>query len=149
MNAQDLKGGLGMPWSGTVEEQRREFFEEFTAPGANRRKVCEGWGLSRKAGYDLLKRYRVRGRAAFRDASRRPINSPARTSAELEAQVLAVRQEEPTWGGRKIRKRLQTLGVVDVPAASTITEILRRHGRIDPAESAKRRAFTRFERARP
>jgi len=149
MNAQDLKGGLGMPWSGTVEEQRRRFIEEFTAPGANRSEVCARWDLSRQAGYELLKRYRASGAAAFRDASRRPVHSPSKTPAELEAQVLAVREEEPGWGGRKIRRRLQNLGVLDVPAASTITAILQRNGRIDPAESAKRKPFVRFERAQP
>lgn len=138
-----------MPWSGTVEEQRREFFEEFTAPGANRSAVCARWGISRNAGYELLKRCVVRGEAAFRDASRRPVESPWRTSAEVEARVLEVRAEEPTWGGRKIRRRLQDLGVREAPAVSTITAILRRHELIDPAESAKRKAFVRFERERP
>lgn len=138
-----------MPWSGTVEEQRREFFEEFSAAGANRSAVCARWGISRNAGYELLKRYAAIGEEAFRDASRRPVNSPWRTSAELEARVLGVRAEEPTWGGRKIRRRLQDLGEREVPAASTITAILGRHGLIDPAESAKRKAFVRFERERP
>jgi len=138
-----------MPWSGTVEEQRRKFFEEFTAPGVNRSEVCARWGISRKAGYALLKRYGARGELAFRDASRRPVNSPSRTRTELEAQILKVRREEPTWGGRKIRQRLQDLEVRGVPAASTITAILHRHQRVDPAESAKRKPFVRFERERP
>jgi transposase InsO family protein len=138
-----------MPWSGSVEEQRKQFFEEFTAPGANRRRVCEAWGVSRKSGYDLVKRYRERGEDAFKDASRRPLNSPAKVTAEMEARVLAIREEEPSWGGRKIRRRLEDLEVRNVPSASTITAILRRNGWIDPAESAKRKAFTRFERERP
>lgn len=138
-----------MAWSGTVEEQRRQFYAEFTAPGANRRKVCEAWGVSRKTGYDLLRRYEERGDDAFRDASRRPLRSPAKVSTETEVRVLAVREEEPSWGGRKIRRRLQTLGANDVPAASTVTEILRRNGLVDATESAKRKPFTRFERERP
>jgi transposase InsO family protein len=138
-----------MPWSGTVEEQRREFYKEFTAPGANRSAVCEVWGVSRKAGYDLVKRYQERGEDAFGDRSRRPLHSPAKIGAEMEARVLAIREEEPSWGGRKIRRRLEDLKVRKVPAASTITAILQRNGRIDPAESVKRKPFTRFERARP
>jgi transposase InsO family protein len=67
----------------------------------------------------------------------------------MEAQVLAIREVEPNWGGRKIRKRLLDLHVRDVPAASTITAILQRNGRIDPVESAKRKPFTRFEREWP
>lgn len=138
-----------MPWSGTVEEQRRQFYAAFTAPGANRVQVCREWKVTRKTGYDLVARYAERGEEAFRDASRRPVYSPGKTSAEVEAWVLALRDEEPTWGGRKIRRRLEKLGMASVPAASTITEILRRNGRLDPAESAKRKPFRRFERERP
>ena len=36
-----------------------------------------------------------------------------------------------------------------LPAASTITDIVHRHGRIDPDESAKRVPFIRFEHERP
>src|SRR5262249_318454 len=35
------------------------------------------------------------------------------------------------------------------PSVSTVTAILGRHGRIDAAESVKRQAFERFERAAP
>jgi transposase InsO family protein len=59
--------------------------------------------------------------------------------------VLRVRKEHPAWGGRKIRARLQHLGWVAVPAASTITGILRRHGLINPEESARHTAWRRFE----
>jgi transposase InsO family protein len=41
------------------------------------------------------------------------------------------------------------LGHTQVPAASTITSILRRHGLLDPAESAKHKAFIRFEHPHP
>src|SRR5208337_2022762 len=51
----------------------------------------------------------------------------------------------PAWGGRKIRARLRAQGLVQVPAASTITDILRRHGLIDPEEADKHRAWRRFE----
>src|SRR5438046_10250608 len=41
------------------------------------------------------------------------------------------------------------MGHQGVPVASTITEILRRHERLDEAEVIKHRPFQRFERARP
>jgi transposase InsO family protein len=67
----------------------------------------------------------------------------------MEARVLAVREEHPAWGGRKIARRLADLGQEGVPAPSTVTEILRRHGRLDIAECERHRAFERFERSRP
>jgi transposase InsO family protein len=67
----------------------------------------------------------------------------------MEEQVVALRRDHPAWGGRKLARRLRDLGVAGVPAPSTITEILRRHGLLDPAEAAKHTPWQRFERAHP
>lgn len=40
-------------------------------------------------------------------------------------------------------------GYQDVPAASTITDILRRHGRLSEDEASKHKAWTRFEHEAP
>jgi transposase InsO family protein len=63
--------------------------------------------------------------------------------------VLDARDRHPVWGGRKLRRWLLDRGIEEVPAASTITQILKRHGRIDEAESARHKAFKRFEHAAP
>ena len=63
--------------------------------------------------------------------------------------MLGLRERHPTWGGRKIARRLRDTGLVDVPAPSTVTEILRRHGRLDPAECVRHKPFCRFERSQP
>ncbi len=64
----------------------------------------------------------------------------------LEAAVLAVRRDNPVWGGRKIAASLRRQGVVP-PAPSTITEILHRHG--EPMVAAGRKVWKRFEYAEP
>jgi transposase InsO family protein len=130
-------------------EQRREFVMLFEQDGTNRRALCRRFGISAQTGYALARRYREEGGAGLGDRSRRPRYSPGRTAAAMEAMVLSVRDEHPCWGGRKIRRRLQDLGHAGVPSASTITEVLRRHGRIDAAASAARAAPQRFERAAP
>jgi transposase InsO family protein len=66
---------------------------------------------------------------------------------EVEAAVLDVRAQHPLEG-RKIRRRLVTRAK-QVPAASTINAILKRHGLLDPTQSSKHRAFQRFERPAP
>lgn len=43
-----------------------------------------------------------------------------------------MRDEFPLWGARRIAHRLKELGHTRVPAVSTTTEILRRHGRLRP-----------------
>jgi transposase InsO family protein len=137
-----------MPWS---EVSRMGLREEFvtlaSVEGANVAGLCRRFAISRKTAYKWL------GRAAagegFADRSRCPLESPSRTAASIEAAVLELRALHPTWGGRKIRKRLVDLGGRMVPAASTISGILRRHGLIDPDEAGKHTAFQRFEHARP
>jgi transposase InsO family protein len=66
----------------------------------------------------------------------------------VEQNVIRLRDQHPTWGGRKLRARLIALNKKSVPSPSTITEILRRHDRMDPA-AVWQGAFVRFERQRP
>jgi transposase InsO family protein len=142
--------GAEVPWlEQSIMDQRREFVMLFEQEGTSRRSLCRRFGVSPETGYGLARRYRQEGLAGLGDRSRRPQRSPARTAGAMEALVLCVRDAHPCWGGRKIRRRLQDLGHEDVPSASTITEVLRRHGRIDPTASAARERPQRFERASP
>ena len=61
---------------------------------------------------------------------------------------MAVRAEHPAWGGRKIRRVLENQGL-EPPAASTITEIIRRHGALDGPGAGEPRAWVRFEHEAP
>ena len=110
--------------------------------------LCQRFGISRKTGYKWLARSRDLADGALQDRSRRPHTMPTKTGADLEAQVTAVRRHYPTWGGRKIHHRLLQQGVADVPASSTITDILHRHGLITVTPDAPRR-WQRFEHAAP
>jgi len=139
-----------MPWgSVSIMSLRLEFVMLASQEGANIRDLCRRYGVQPRIGYKWLERYAAEGRPGLKDRSRRPHCSPDRTPGAMEELVLAIRDEHPAWGGRKIRRRLQDLGHEAVPSASTITEVLRRHGRIDDAASAARQAPLRFERAAP
>lgn len=128
---------------------RREFVCLASVEGSNMSELCRRFGIARKTGYKWLKRYRLEGESGLVDQSRRPRRLRSPTSAEREQQVLAVRNEHPSWGGRKIHRRLKNLGVPSPPAPSTITQILHRHGRISPEESLKRQPVQRFEYPEP
>jgi transposase InsO family protein len=128
---------------------RYEFVQRALQAGANVSKLCREYHISRKTGYKWLKRYERDGVAGLEDQSRRPKRSPRQVSATQEARIVAERQAHPTWGGRKLRARLEALGEPDVPAPSTITAVLRRQGLLDPAVSAQHTAYQRFERDRP
>ena len=136
-----------MPW-GTALERREEFVRLAAAAGANKSELCRRFGVSRSNGHKWLGRHAAAGSAGLEEQSRRPLTSPWRTPEALVAQVLAVRAAHPTWGGRKIRRVLQDQGMA-APAASTITEILRRAGQLDGPRAGEARGWTRFEHEAP
>jgi transposase InsO family protein len=137
-----------VPWREvSFVDNRVEFVRLASCEGANVAALCRRFEVSRKTGYKWLARHRAA--ADLVDRSRRPYGSPSRTPMEMEAAILALRGERPSWGGRKLRRRLLDLGRTEVPSASTITAILARHGRLDPAEAARHAPLTRFEHDRP
>ncbi len=148
-------GGLEKDWimvwqERSVMDLREEFVGLAMSKGANRRELCRRFRISAETGYKWLRRYAAEGRDGLADRSRRPHTSPGRIAPAVETAVLAVRAESnQAWGGRKIRRRLQDLGHAAVPSASTITEVLRRHHKLDPTAAAGHAPWRRFERAHP
>jgi len=113
------------------------------------RALCRRYQISPTTGYKWLARYRAVGETGLDNRSRRPLTSPRRTTAAVEAQVVALRDQHPAWGGRKLCTVLAARGGAPPLAASTVTAILHRHDRIDPAEGAKHTAWQRFEQPAP
>jgi transposase InsO family protein len=130
-------------------DARMEFVMLASKEGANVRGLCRRFGISPTSGYKWLERWRVCGLAGLQEQSRRPQHSPSRSAAVMESAVLSMRMEHPAWGGRKIARRLKDLGNKAVPAPSTVTAILKRHGVELGAHGGGQSAFIRFERARP
>ena len=138
-----------MPWQEvTPMSQRRDFIALATLPGANISELCRRFGISRKSAYKWLGRFKEKGASGLEDRSRRPHASPRKVANAVEEDVLALRKQHPAWGGRKLRARLQTLGKVAVPSASTITAILDRHGQLDEQRRTVR-DWQRFEHEAP
>ena len=139
-----------VPWQPRAEmDIKREFVELALQEGANRRELCRRFGISPKTGYALLTRHAQEGAASFTPRSTRPVHSPARTAAPMEQLVVALRREHPSWGGRKIARRLSDLGHRDVPTPSTVTAILHRHGLITSQASLAAQHWHRFEHDAP
>jgi transposase InsO family protein len=139
-----------MPWKeSTSMSLRTEFIHLAQLENANISELCRRFGISRKTGYKWLKRYQAEGESGLADRSRRPHHSPRRSSTEVEAAVVSVRETYPAWGGRKIKAYLERKGQPQVPSASTVTAILRRKEQIDEEEAQKHRAFERFEMEQP
>ena len=137
-----------MPWRETTKmSQKLEFITRLQHYDGNFSRLCEAFGISRTTGYKWCKRHADKGEPGLHELSRRPQCSPTITPAPIQQQVLAVRDLHPTWGGRKIHWSLKHQDCQQVPAASTITAILRRTGRLSPDTPSP--AVRRFEKAFP
>ena len=139
-----------MPWNARDTMSLRQEFvilaRQHSVPFSE---LCRRFGICRQTGYKWLDRHAQHGDAALADRSRRPLTSPSITPAAIEREVLRLREAHPAWGGRKISQRLKDLGFPQVPAPSTVTSILHRHGLISPAASDAATPWQRFEHAHP
>jgi len=118
-----------MPWREmSALDQRREFVRLALQEGVNRRELCRRFGINPSVGYKWLARH-TEGDVELADRSRRPLHSPERCEAEIEALVVGVRDAHPAWGARKIASFLTREGHA-LPAFSTVHQILRRSGRV-------------------
>lgn len=139
-----------MPWKEvSAMSLRQEFVTLAMSDSSNMRELCRRFEVSPRTGYKWLERYKLEGATGLVDKSRRPLNCPTRTSADIEEAVLNMRLQHPVWGGRKIHARLLAQGQRVVPSPSTITAIIHRYNLIDPDEAAHHKPWKRFEHESP
>lgn len=129
-----------MPWKETCPmDQRLQFIGLYLSHEYSMAALCRQFGISRKTGYKLVERYIQEGVSGLPDRSRAPDYHPNRVSLMVEQFVLDARQRFSHWGPRKlldwlIRQRPEVIW----PAASTIGEILTRHGLTVPRKRNRR-----------
>lgn len=125
-----------MPWKAeSVMDQRVEFVLRAREGEESLAALCRDYGISRPTGYLWLQRYYEVGSVnGLAEHSRRPLHSPQRSAAAVEAAVLALR-DKTNWGGPKLAKALERGGVR--VAAATAQRILKRHGRVVPPRVQK------------
>jgi transposase InsO family protein len=139
-----------MPWKeASVMSQRQEFIILAQQGGVPFSELCRRFSIHRDTGYKWLHRFETEGQTGLENRSRRPYHSPCKTKDIIESKVLSVREQHQDWGGRKICRYLQDRGHQGVPSASTITEILRRHQKLNPEQTSEPRDWQRFEAPAP
>ena len=91
--------------------------------------LCREFGISRKTGYKLFRRYRDFGLDGLTDRSRRPNRQAGRLPFQVESRIVQLKKEHPSWGAPKIREKLRRMDLgVQTPAISTVHAVLDRHG---------------------
>lgn len=120
-------------------EEREQFILDWRDGQRNVTALCGLYGISRKTGYKWLERYHAHGIEGLTDRSRAPHSQPQRTPDTIRKRVLESRRAHPTWGARKLRAWLERREPeVEWPAASTIGELLREAGLVQPRRRARR-----------
>jgi transposase InsO family protein len=108
--------------------ERMEFVARLSK-GERMTDLCEELGISRKTGYKFWRRYQEQGVRGLEDASRAPKRVRAKTNVAMEELLVQARKAHSSWGGRKLKDILETQQPgLKLPAASTITAVLKRHG---------------------
>ncbi|OGO42147.1 MAG: hypothetical protein A2137_02900 [Chloroflexi bacterium RBG_16_58_8] len=87
--------------------------------------------ISRKTLYKWIERYEADQETGLQERSRKPFEMPRATSPELVADILAAKSRHEHWGSRKLLAWLaRHQPEKRWPAASTTSEILKRHGMV-------------------
>jgi putative transposase len=129
-----------MSWKQTEPmHQRHLFIADYASDLYSITELAVRYGISRKTAYKWIDRFEADGSPGLADRSRAPLSCPHRTDPQVEAVVIALRQSHPSWGARTLRaiiarRHPQLL----LPAASTITALLQRHGLIDKRPPRRR-----------
>ena len=118
-----------MPWKeSSVMDERTKFISRLLE-GESMTHVCAEFGISRKTGHKLRKRYEAEGAVGLEDKSRAPCKKARLTPPLVEKAILGLKKEKPHWGAAKIRELfIKKYSGVKVPARSTFHTIFDRHG---------------------
>src|SRR5579885_2444004 len=118
-----------MPWKErSVVEERMRFVLRLK-DGESMASLCREFGISRVTGYKVYDRYNECGLEGLTDRARTPYRYANKLPAQLEAMIVTLRRERPTWPARTLRERpIRPLpNEVRLPSCSTNHAILDRH----------------------
>ena len=128
-----------MPWLETnAVKERQQFVADLETGQWTMSELCAHYGVSRPTGYKWVDRYEAAGGAGLRDRSRAPRSCPHKTPEHVVRFILQD-ADKYGWGARKVLKRLSNKHPeLELPARSTVFDILERHGRVRHRRRRKR-----------
>lgn len=129
-----------MPWKETsLVEERKKFIEDWLTSHTEVSGLCRVYGISRKSGYKWIDRFKMAGLPGLEDRSHATRRHPNEVPEQIRELLIQSRKQHPSWGPKKLRAWLEPRHPnVQLPAASTIGDILQRAGLVT-ARSRRRR----------
>ena len=101
--------------------------------------LCREFDVSRVTAHKLIKRYKTMGELALVEQKRTPHRYANKLPIEIEAMILSLKREYPTWGAPKIREKIKKkYPDVKTPAKSTIHAVLDRNDLVNHRKGRKR-----------
>ena len=130
-----------MPWKEcNVVEERLRFIARLL-DGEKMAGLCREFGISRKTGYKIFKRYKDCGIDGLTDRSRRPYRQASQLPMQIEKLIVGLKKEYPHWGVPKIREKLRRLYPdMHCPAISTVHAVLDRYGLVERRKRRRNKA---------
>jgi len=130
--------------------ERMRFVTDYEAGEFHMAELVERYGISRKTGYKWLKRFHEEGPSGLGERSRAAERVANRTDIEAERLVVDYRRAHPTWGPRKLLYSLEKrYPEIELPARSTVAEILKRNGLSDGRKRRRREGHPGRPRTTP
>jgi putative transposase len=119
-----------MAWLETCSvKEKARFCMAWESGEASMSELCRQFGIGRKTGYQVLARWRSESVSGLAERSHAPRSSPHALSKCVRDAVVALRRAKPTWGPKKLKRRLELDHPrVTWPATSTIGDLLARTG---------------------
>ena len=129
-----------MPWSEFSRmDQRTAFIAEYIEDNVSITDLCEFYNISRKTGYKWIDRYEREGAGGLEERKQRPKSCPHQTGEWIVKALVQVRMHHPNWGAKKILKHVSKKhSDWDLPAISTVSDILRRKGLVRVARRRRK-----------
>lgn len=130
-----------MPWKEcNIMDERVKFIARFLE-GEKVTRLAEEFGISRKTAYKIIDRYQDTGLEGLTDRSRRPYRHANQLPFQIEALIVRLKQEKPTWGAPKIMELLaRRYPDIHRPAISTVHAVLDRHGLVKHRKERRNKA---------
>jgi transposase InsO family protein len=129
-----------MPWKETCAmDERMRFIEAWKLREVPVTELCDVFEISRKTAYKWIGRYEEEGRAGLSERSRAPHECPHAIEPWMRRLLVSTRKAHRWWGPRKLRAWLQRQRPeIELPAASTVGELLKREGLVSPRRYRRR-----------
>jgi transposase InsO family protein len=128
-----------VPWNTSRAVDLKAEFVRRLKSGERMTDLCREYGIHRQTGYEVLRAYEAGGIEGLLPRSRAPKHTPHKTPTAIVQLLVEGRKAHPTWGGKKLKHVLEAQHGVQLPAASTITDILKRQGLLEPKAQRRRR----------